>query len=128
MLHEEPQRNTLIAAPEIPDLSEFTVLLIIVLYLLLLLLLLLFVVPVVMVSLVQLRSRALDGDDATEDGVTQHGRHGEQHRQDLVTAFVRLVVEVTATAGVSADFPALRFWKKKIKDGINNRPTDLSLS
>lgn len=67
---------------------------------------------VAMVRLIELRSRALDGDDAAEDGVTQHGRHGEQDGQDLVAAFVRLVIKV-AEVGVNRSLPARSFWVKK---------------
>lgn len=60
----------------------------------------------------------MDGDDAAEDGVTQHGRHGEQHGQDLVAPLVRLVIKVTGV-GVNGSVSARSFWVEKEINKIN---------
>ncbi len=61
-----------------------------------LLLSLVLVFIILMAGVLQLWPLTLDRNDTGEDGVTQHGSHREQNRQNLVTPLVGLVVEVTA--------------------------------
>ncbi len=63
---------------------------------LLLSLVLIFIILFIMAGVLQLWPLTLDRNDPGEDGVTQHGSHREQNRQNLVTPLVGLVVEVAA--------------------------------
>ncbi len=63
---------------------------------LLLSLVLVFIILITMAGVLQLWPLTLDRNDPGKDGITQHGSHREQNRQNLVTPLVGLVVEVAA--------------------------------
>lgn len=47
------------------------------------------------------RAAALDGDDAAQEGVAQHGHQPHQHRQQLVAPFVGVLLRFAAVGARS---------------------------
>lgn len=78
----------------------------------LLYLVLIFFISIIMTWVLQLWPLTLDRNDPGEDGVTQHGSHSEQNRQNLITPFVGLVVQVTAIR-LSMNLATWCLWKKE---------------